>query len=488
MPRHPRPDPGPTDLTPELVALGVVVALGAIMMQLDMTMTNVATNTFLHDFHVPLTTIQWVGTGYLISMATVIPIGGWAMERFGARAVWTASLVMFMVGSALAGCAWSASSLIAFRAAQGLGGGLILPVAQAVLATAAGPERLPKAMAMFGVPALLGPVLGPVLGGWIVTDLSWRWIFFVNLPLCALALALSVRRIPAGRTGTSGRLDALGLALLSGGSVGLVFGFAEAGRGGSFTATRALAPLLAGVVLLLAFTLHSRFGRGVPVIDVRLLARRGFGSASAVMFLATTVMFGTMGLIPLYFQQVRGQSALHTGLLMIPFGIGMGVSLIAGSRLIERLGGRALAVGGLLAQIGANLALTRLDAATPYPLIGTLQVIGGLGIGTVLVPVMSASLAGLRPEEVPRASTAVRVFQQLGGSLGGALLFVVLQRHIGSHGARPDVAALAHAFGATFRWPAAIGGVTLLAALFLPAATRPQEAPPPAPAVAGRRG
>ena len=411
--------PGPADLTPELLKLGVVISLGAIMMQLDMTMTNVATNTLLRAFAVPLTTIQWVGTGYLIAMATVLPVGGWAMERFGARAVWTTSLTIFLVGSALCGLAWSAPSLIAFRVIQGLGGGLILPVAQSIMALEAGPERLAKAMAVFGVPSLLGPVLGPVLGGILVTDLSWRWIFYVNLPICLVALVLSVRLVPAIRMGTPGRLDLAGLALLSSGSVGLVYGFAEAGRAGSFTTARAVVPVLVGVAMTAGFVLRSLYGRGLPVVDVRLLGRRAFGSASAVLFLAMTVMFGTMGLLPLYFQQVRGQSALHTGLLMIPFGVGMGASLIVGSGLVQRLGARRLALSGLVLQLAGNLALTRLDADTWYLLIGAVQVIGGLGIGTVLVPVMTASLGDLRGDQIPRGSTAIRVFQQLGGSPGG---------------------------------------------------------------------
>jgi MFS family permease len=225
------------------------------------------------------------------------------------------------------------------------------------------------------------------------------------------------------------------------------------------------------------------------VIDVRLLARRAFGSASAVMFLATTVMFGTMSLIPLYYQQVRGESALHTGLLMIPFGVGMGMSLIIGSQLVQRTGARRLAVVGLLALIVGNLLLTGLDAGTAYPMIGAVQVIGGLGVGTVLVPVMTASLVGLRGAELPRGSTAIRVFQQLGGSMGGAVLLVVLQHRITvgavAHGGRPDAGVLGHAFGATFWWPAAIGAITLVAALFLPSATPAQEGPQGSPGSPG---
>ncbi len=462
----------PTRLTPELIRLGAIVSLGAIMMQLDITMTNVATNTLLREFAVPLTTLQWVGTGYLIAMATVIPIGGWAMERYGGRAVWMASLVLFLTGSVLCGFAWSASSLIAFRAIQGLGGGLILPVAQSVLAVAAGPARLAKAMAITGVSALLGPVLGPVLGGWIVTDLSWRWIFFVNIPVCLIALALSPRHVPSARMGTAGRLDLAGLVLVSGGSVALVYGFTEASRKGSFTATGSVLALAAGLTLLTAFVVRSSSPRIVPVIDVRLLRRRGFGSAGVVLFLAMSVVFGTMSLLPLYFQQVRGQDARQTGLLMIPFGLGMGLSLVLTSRIVERAGARRLACAGLVLVLAVNLALTRLDAGTPYPALCLLQLAGGLSNGLIMVPVMAAALADLRGEQVPRGTTAMRVLQNLGGSLGGAVLLVVLQQRIttgaAAAGGHPDAAVLGHAFGDTFWWPVAFGVLTLGAALLLP--------------------
>jgi EmrB/QacA subfamily drug resistance transporter len=461
-------------LTPELIMLGVVVSLGALMMQLDMTMTNVATKTFLDDFGDPLTTIQWIGTGYLIAMATVIPIGGWAMERFGGRAVWMASLLLFMAGSTLCGLAWSAPSLIAFRVLQGLGGGLILPVGQSVMAMAAGPERMTKAMSIMGLTTLLGPVLGPVLGGVIVTDLSWRWIFFVNLPVCLSALALSVRHVPAARIGVPGGLDALGLGLLSGGSVALVYGFTEASRTGSFTATGAVIPMLAGIALLGAYVLHALYGRGIPVIDVRMLCRRAFGSSMGVLFLAMTVMFGTMGLLPLYYQQVRGQSALHAGLLLIPSGVGMGLSLMIASRSVERLGARTLAVGGLVVLTAVNFGLTRLDAGTPYLALGALQLVAGLGNGCIMIPVMATSLLDVTGDQVPRASTAMRVIQNLGGSLGGALLLVVLQNRItlgtAAGGGRPGPSVLGHAFGETFWWPLAVAVAALLIALILPRA------------------
>src|SRR2546425_3570331 len=172
-----------TGLTREILVIGAVIVLGAIMSILDATIVNVAIPTLGRNFHTSISTIQWVLTGYLLAFASVIPLTGWASHRFGAKRVWMTSLLLFMGGSALAGAAWSIDSLIAFRILQGLGGGLIMPVGQTIIAQAAGPERMGRVMSIVGVPMLLGPVLGPVLGGAIVDQVSWRWIFFVNLPV-----------------------------------------------------------------------------------------------------------------------------------------------------------------------------------------------------------------------------------------------------------------------------------------------------------------
>src|SRR6266536_3170978 len=189
----------PKTLDPEILVLGGVVVIGTIMAILDATIVNVAIPTLGRDFHTSISTIQWVMTGYLLAFASVIPLTGWASERFGAKRLWIASLLLFMTGSALAGTAWSIETLIVFRVLQGVGGGLLLPVGQTILARAAGPQRIGRVMSVVGVPMLLGPVFGPVIGGAIVDQVTWRWIFFVNLPIGAVALALAWRLLPATR-------------------------------------------------------------------------------------------------------------------------------------------------------------------------------------------------------------------------------------------------------------------------------------------------
>src|SRR3954465_14609151 len=196
-----------------LLMVWSVVVLGAIMSILDTTVVNVAINTLARDFDTDLATIQWIVTGYTLALATVIPVTGWAADRFGTKRLYMLSIGLFMAGSALSGAAWSAESLIAFRVLQGLGGGMLMPAGMTILTRAAGPQRVGRVMAIIGVPMMLGPILGPILGGWLGDSFSLRWVFFINLPIGLFALALSLRVLPTDQPSRHERFDALGLLL-----------------------------------------------------------------------------------------------------------------------------------------------------------------------------------------------------------------------------------------------------------------------------------
>src|SRR5215211_9193032 len=238
----------------EVWVVATVVIVGVIMSILDTTIVNVALETLSRELKAPLNTIQWVSTGYLLALATVIPLTGWMSERFGAKQVWMTSVALFGIGSALCGLAWSAESLIFFRVLQGFGGGLIMPVGMALLAQTAGVGRVGRVMSVVGVPMLLGPILGPVIGGVIVDSVSWRWIFYVNVPIVFVALAMAARLLhaDAGRA-DAGRLDWLGLALLSPGLAGIVFGLSESESHGGFGAPIVWGPIVVGIVLIALF-------------------------------------------------------------------------------------------------------------------------------------------------------------------------------------------------------------------------------------------
>jgi EmrB/QacA subfamily drug resistance transporter len=453
-------------LPPDLLRLALTLMLGAVMVALDMTMVNVALDTLVRDFHTSVATIQWVSTGFLLALATVIPLTGWAVERFGARPVWLVSLVVFITGSVLCGLAWSAASLIAFRVLQGVGGGMIMPLIQTVLARAAGPDRVGRVMGVVGVPAMLGPVLGPVLGGVIVSGASWRLIFYINVPICLAALIATRGLVmPDLKRPSAFRLDLVGLSLLSPGLVAIVYGLSQAGTRGSFADVHVVAPIASGLALLAGFAIHALRSRTEPIIDVRLFRERNFASFTGVVFFFSMAMLGTALLLPLYYQQVRGEDALHAGLLLAPQGLGMGIALVVAGRLADRVSARPIILAGLALTAAATFAYTQIGADTSVALLSVAALISGAGIGTALVPAMTGAYKGLRQEAIPRATSSIRVFQQLGGSFGIAILAVVLQQQ----GARRATATgLAYAFSHTFWWALGFIALALVPTLMLP--------------------
>ena len=222
--------------------ISAVVILGSIMSILDTTIVNVALDTLSRDLHSTIDNIQWVATGYLLSLAAVIPVTGWAARRFGAKQIYITSLVLFTAGSALCGLAGSTTELILFRVLQGIGGGMILPVGQLMMAEAAGPKRMGRVMSVVAVPAMLAPILGPTIGGLILDNASWRWIFYVNVPIGLIAVISAVRILPTVARQRTEPLDYRGLILIATGLPLITYGLAEIGATGSFTAFKVLAP------------------------------------------------------------------------------------------------------------------------------------------------------------------------------------------------------------------------------------------------------
>src|SRR5438874_8531373 len=234
---------GPEKIEAHVWLISGVVIVGMIMSILDTTIVNVALDTFGRDLHSPISQVQWVVTGYLLALAAVIPVTGWAARRFGAKRVYLVSLVLFTAGSALCGLASSASMLIVFRVLQGVGGGMLMPIGQLMMAEAAGPKRMGRVMSIVAVPAMLAPILGPTIGGLIVDNASWRWIFYVNLPIGAIAVFAALRTLPRVKTAPVERLDFRGLAMMSVGLPLVTYGLAEIGITGSFTAAKVVVPI-----------------------------------------------------------------------------------------------------------------------------------------------------------------------------------------------------------------------------------------------------
>jgi EmrB/QacA subfamily drug resistance transporter len=460
--------------------ISFVVILGSIMSILDTTIVNVALATLGRELHSSLSSIQWVITGYMLSLAAVIPVTGWAARRFGAKPVYLLSLVLFTAGSALCGFASSTTQLIVFRVLQGIGGGMILPIGQLMMASAAGPKRMGRVMSVVAVPAMLAPIFGPTLGGLILDNMSWRWIFFVNLPVGVAAFALALRLLPRGERAPADPIDVRGLLLLATGVPLLTYGLAEIGATASFTTPRALLPLLGGIVLIAAFALHAlRATR--PLLDLRLYRRPTFASASVAMFWLGAAMFGGMVLLPLYWQQIRGESVLQTGLLTAPMGLGMALVMPFVGRLTDRVGGGPLALIGVLVTTVATIPFGLIGAHSSIAWLTVAMLVRGMGVGFAFMPAMTAAYAALEKHELSDATPQLNVLQRVGGSIGTAVLAVVLQRAL-SH--TDSLGTAAGAYGTAFWWSLGLTALAIAPCLVLLRAERAARAEhTPAPAV-----
>lgn len=461
---------------PLLRLLGVMV-LGGVMSFFDATIVNVSVDTLTAQFTAPLGTVSWVATGYLLAVAVAIPVAGWSVARFGAKRMWITALTLFLVGSALCALAWNAGSLIAFRVLQGLGGGLLEPIMLTVVAAAAGPNRMGRAMGLLSIPITLGPVLGPIIGGLILQRLTWQWIFLVNVPIALLAIVLAVVVIPDDEAAarTAPPFDLLGVALLSPGFGALVYGLSQAGTAG-FTATRVVVGLVLGVLLVGAYVVHA-LRTTHPLIDLRLFSSRGFSSSVITMFLLGGMLFSLLFLLPLFYQQVRGHGALGAGLLLMPLGLGTMIGMPIAGRLADTFGPRGLVpTGAVLVGLGA-LVHAGADADTSQVLLTASQVVIGFGMGLVGAPTMGSVYRTVPAEAVGGATGALFILNQIGASLGVAVVALIAQSGL------VDGRSPADAFDGAFWWAVVGAVVVALASLFLPGRPQP-AAPAPAEAAA----
>jgi EmrB/QacA subfamily drug resistance transporter len=403
------------------VAVSVVYVAAMFMTIIDSTIVNVALPTIGRNFRVPSTSVASVSIYFLVSLAVFISASGWLGDRFGGKRVLLTAITLFTIASALCGMAGSLTELDIFRVLQGIGGGMMAPVGLAMLFRAFPPAERVRASAILTVPTTLAPALGPIVGGLLVTELSWRWIFYVNVPLGILTLAFGALFLQGGDALRPGRFDTAGF-LLAGAGLGLLMYGVSEGPARHWSSGTVLATVAAGAFLL-AVLVVVEFRRRLPLIDLRLLGNRLFRSASGVMILASASFIGTLYVASLFFQDGRGMSALGSGLSTFPEALGV----MAGAQLASRvlypvLGPRrniALGLAGVTASIGL---MSLIGAQTSLWWMRLLMFLLGVAMGQVFVPAQAAAFATISAEATGRASTMFNVARQLGSAIGVAVL------------------------------------------------------------------
>ncbi|WP_433350320.1 DHA2 family efflux MFS transporter permease subunit [Micromonospora sp. CA-111912] len=430
------PSAAPAKLDAAVLKIAGVVVLGAIMSILDVTVVSVALPTFQTEFDASYARVAWTMTGYTLALATVIPLTGWAADRFGTKRLYMAALLLFTLGSGLCATADSIGQLIGYRVLQGLGGGMLMPLGMTIMTRAAGPERIGRLMAVLGIPMLLGPIGGPILGGWLIDVASWHWIFLINLPIGAIALAYAQWALPKDNPEPSESFDIVGMLMLSPGLALFLYGVSSLPETGTFADSKVWLPMLVGGLLVISFILYS-FKPKHPLLDLRLLRDRNLTVATVTLAVFTVAFMGAGLLFPSYFLQVRGESTLDAGLLMAPQGIGAMITMPIAGMLADKIPVGRTVPFALVLIAGGFFAFTQVGTDTSYWLLCGSLFVMGLGMGGTMMPIMTSALKTLTNHEVARGSTLLNILQQIAGSVGSAVMSVILTKELNSSPAIP---------------------------------------------------
>lgn len=454
-------------LDPMLLKVSLILVFGSLAPLLDTTMVNVAIKTLASDLRSTVSVIQWVITGYVLTMAMAVPLSGWAINRFGGKQLYQFSLVLFLVGSILSSLSWNIGSLIGFRLLQGIGAGLLMPTMTTMLFQISGGRNMGRMASITSIPMMLAPILGPVLGGIIVNGLGWRWIFYVNIPVTVIALLLALWGIPKDDPSDKKQpLDIIGILLLSPAFALLIYGISQIASQGGLNNSAVLVPVAIGLLLMVAFIVYALRTKISPVLDLHLFWSRNFSASTILLFMSGIITNGGLLLLPLYYQQVRGESVLFAGLLLIPQGIGMLLTRSQMGKLTDQIGARPIVLVSLVITAIGTLPFAFANSETNQVLLAAALLIRGAGLGGVFIPIMVSAYVGLSNEKIPHASIATRIFQTIGSAFGSAILATIVEHQLASHSVS-DILTATSAYNVAFWWSIGFTVIAIIPTLFL---------------------
>ncbi len=466
-------DPGQAPASPPArgggpnAATVVVAVAGSLLALIDTTVVNVSLNATSARFGA-LDRVQWVVTAYLLALAATMPTTAWLTGRFGAKRVFAGSTALFAAGSALCALSPTLVALIGGRVVAGAAAGVLTPAATILLTRGVPREQLGRVQALNGSVMLIGPLLGPTVGGLLIQNFGWPAIYWVNVPFCALMLAVTARGVapdPAEARARR-RLDVVGLVTGSATTVSAVLAIKAFASGASLLSVDVLIPLGVSVLCGVGFVVRELRAR-TPLLDLRLYAHPVYSWASLNVFFLGFILYGPMVIIPLYFQAARGESPVTTGLLLSTAGVGVVISGLTSRKIMKRFSGGMIMMCGISMTVAATVPLTMLRADTSYLLLCASLVVRGAGIGLTVVPAMTRAFESIPARSIPDASPQLNLLQRIGGAAATALISVILHRQaVAHHGLVPAT------FARTCVWVLVTTAITLLPAFALALAER----------------
>lgn len=416
------------------IVIALVIVFGAMAPLLDSTMVNIAINNLVTSFHSSVTTVQWTVTCYLLATGIAVPFSSWLLNRFDGQHVFLAGEVLFGIGSVLSAVSPTIQWLIVARLIQGFAGGIIMPLLTTLIVQTAGAAVMGQMMATVGLPMILGPLFGPIIGGVIIKFVSWRWIFWINVPVVLISILLIVTKMPHyPAQNRAAKLDLPGIILLITASSSIIYGMVQAAHRANFTNHTTLLYMVLGLVALLAYLWWGARRQGRAVLPLALFRFRSFNGAGIGLFMAGTVLNGAMLLLPLYFQNVRGMSVIAAALALLPQGIGMLVSRGITGRLTDQLGAKYVVLVSALIAGAGTLPFYWFDQHTAFWLIAGVLFIRGIGAGGIMMPLMADAYTGMQADQIPAATIGSRIIQNIGSAFGSALVTTVVMAYSTSH-------------------------------------------------------
>jgi len=416
--------PMPAGSVRQLVGPLIAIIVGIFMVILDTTAVNVALPKLGEDFNRPLSVVQWTITGYALAQAAVIPLAGWMSDRFGAKRVFIGSLILFTLGSGLCALAETAEQLIAYRLLQGLGGGMVVPIAFAVTYRISPPDKVGSIMGLMGIPILLAPAAGPIVSGYLVDYVSWQWIFLINLPIGVIGVILCMLQLPKLPSSKAAGLDFWGVALGPLAFAGLSYGISEGGT--SWSSERTIIGLAVGGAALIAFIAAELLRKRQPLLELRVFRSSLFSRGIIVQWVLQFVMFGIIFMIPYFMQRLMGMDAFHAGLWTLPQALAAAVFMPIGGRLYDRIGARPLLIAGLaLVSVGAYLIARIGPDQSAWAFLFPRAMLG-MGMGLSFLPLNTYLIQSAPANLVSRVTSLTSATQQVVTSFAVAGLTTIL--------------------------------------------------------------